>query len=231
MAGREAELGALDASFSSTKKRLLVLLKREGPTSLEDLASAVRVSKMAALKHMNAFESKGLVQRSFRAGGRGRPRVIFSLTSKASPLFPEAYVQMTEAALGFVEKKLGREAVEDLLKQRTQELYVKHRGTMEGKDLRGRVEELVRIRDAGGYMADLGAARKDTFEMLEHNCPIYAVAQKYGEACMVEQDLFRKLLKADVDASHRVVAGDPVCRFLIRKRDTDRANDRPAASR
>jgi predicted ArsR family transcriptional regulator len=226
MIAREAETGALDASFSSTKKRLLLLMKREGPTSLEDLASAVRVSKMAALKHMNAFEAKGLVQRSFRSGGRGRPRVIFSLTSKASPLFPEAYVQMTEAALGFVEKKLGREAVEELLKQRTQELYVKHRGTMEGKDLRGRVEELVRIRDAGGYMADLGTARKDTFEMLEHNCPIYAVAQKYGEACAVEQDLFRKLLKADVDASHRVVAGDPVCRFLIRKRPGERSRER-----
>lgn len=229
MVAPEAELGALDASFSSTKKRLLVLLKREGPTSLEDLASAVRVSKMAALKHMNAFESKGLVQRSFRAGRRGRPPVIFSLTSKASPLFPEAYVQMTEAALGFVEKKLGREAVEDLLRQRTQELYAKHRGTMEGKDLRGRVEELVRIRDAGGYMADLGTKRKDTFEMLEHNCPIYAVAQKYGEACMVEQDLFRKLLRADVDASHRVVAGDPVCRFLIRRREGDRATGGPAS--
>jgi predicted ArsR family transcriptional regulator len=97
---------------------------------------------------------------------------------------------------------------------------------MEGKDLRGRVEELVRIRDAGGYMADLGTARKDTFEMLEHNCPIYAVAQKYGEACAVEQDLFRKLLKADVDASHRVVAGDPVCRFLIRKRPGERSRER-----
>jgi len=223
---READLGSLDAAFSSTKKRLLLLLKREGPTSLEDLASALHVSKMAALKHMNAFESKGLVARSYRSGGRGRPRVIFSLTSKASPLFPEAYVQMTEAALGFVEKKLGRESVEDLLRQRTQEIYAKHRGTMEGKDLRQRVEELVKIRDAGGYMADLGAKRKDTFEMFEHNCPIYAVAQKYGEACGVEQELFRKLLRADVDATHRVVAGDPVCRFLIRKRDADKRTER-----
>ena len=231
MIAREADMGALDASFSSTKKRLLLLLKREGATSLEDLASALRISKMAALKHMNAFETKGLVQRSFPPGGRGRPRVFFSLTSRASPLFPEAYVQMTEAALGFVEKKLGRDAVEDLLKQRTQELYARHRGKMEDKDLRGRVEELVKIRDAGGYMAELGTARKNTIEFLEHNCPIYAVAQKYGEACGVEQDLFRKLLKADVDASHRVVAGDPVCRFLIRKREAERTKDRPAASR
>ena len=60
MVSPEADMGALDASFSSTKKRLLVLLKREGPTSLEELASAVKVSKMATLKHMNAFESKGL---------------------------------------------------------------------------------------------------------------------------------------------------------------------------
>src|SRR2546428_7947406 len=195
MIAREADMGALDVSFSSTKNRLLLLLKREGPTSVEDLASALRISKLAALKHMNAFETKGLVQRSFPPGGRGRPRVFFSLTSKASPLFPEAYVQMTEAALGFVEKKLGRNAVEDLLKQRTQELYTKHREKMEGKDLRGRVEELVKIRDAGGYMAELVTARKNTIEILDHNYPIYAIAQSYGEACAVMQELFAERLK------------------------------------
>jgi len=54
--------------------------------------------------------------------------------------------------------------------------------------------------------------------MLEHNCPIMAVAETYPEACRVEREMFQKLLGADVETSHRVVAGDPVCRFLIRGR-------------
>jgi len=222
MLAREVDMGALDAGFSSTKKRVLILLKRGGSASLTDLAGTLQISKMATLKHMNSLEGKGLVERFFPTRGRGRPRVYFRLTTRATPLFPEAYVHMTETALGFIEKKLGRGAVEDLLKQRAQELYERHRNQLEGRDLRGRVERLAKIRDEGGYMAEVGAVRKNTLELLEHNCPVYAVADKYWEACAVERDLFQKLLRADVETSHRVVAGDPTCRFLIRGRP-DRA--------
>src|SRR2546427_2740712 len=216
MIAREAETAALEAGFSATKKRVLLLLKRGGSASLADLAGSLRISKMATLKHMTGLEGKGLVERFFPGGGRGRPRVYFRLTKKAGPLFPEAYVQMTETALAFVEKKLGRGAVEELMKQRAQELYAKHRGDLEDRDLKARVHELARIRDEGGYMAEVGTTRKNTIEMLEHNCPIFAVADKYHEACSVERDLFQKLLRADVETSHRVVAGGAGCRFPIR---------------
>ena len=160
MLAREVDMGALDAGFSSTKKRVLVLLKRGGSASLTDLAGTLQISKMATLKHMNSLEGKGLVERFFPTRGRGRPRVYFRLTTRATPLFPEAYVHMTETALGFIEKKLGRGAVEDLLKQRAQELYERHRNQLEGRDLRGRVERLAKIRDEGGYMAEVGAVRR-----------------------------------------------------------------------
>jgi len=94
------------------------------------------------------------------------------------------------------------------------------RSTIRG--LSERVGELVKIRDEGGYMAELGHARKNVVEMLEHNCPIMAVADEYPEACRVERELFQKLLHADVETSHRVVAGDPMCRFLIRARENAR---------
>src|SRR5438445_338110 len=59
-------------------------------------------------------------------------------------------------------------------------------------------------------------------EMLEHNCPIMAVAEAFPEACSVEREMFQNLIHADVETSHRVVAGDPVCRFLIRRRGLPR---------
>ena len=75
-------------------------------------------------------------------------------------------------------------------------------------------------------MAELGTRRKDTVELLEFNCPIIAVAEKYGEACSVERELFRKLLRANVDVTHRVVAGAPVCRFMIRRRMSESEGSR-----
>lgn len=223
MPPEEADAGELDAGFSSTKKQLLVTLKRDGERSLGDLAQTMGISKMAVLKHMAVLESKGLVERSLRPGGRGRPRAYFRLSRNATRLFPEAYTRMTLCALQYIEEKLGRDAVVRLLEQRAQDLYAENRARFEDRDFRGKVEELVLLRDEGGYMAEKGRLGRASAEVLEHNCPILAVAEAYPEACRVEQALFQKLLREDVEASHRVVAGDPACRFLIRKRDALRA--------
>jgi DeoR family suf operon transcriptional repressor len=208
----------VDTGFSATKKALLETLKRAGDRSLTQLSEDLQISKMATLKHLGVLEDKGLVERSFRAEGRGRPRAHFRLTRKSAQLFPEAYTQLTLCALQFIEQKLGREAVVQLLRQRTQDVYSENGRRFEDKDFSGRVQTLVTLREEGGYMAERGRIGRNSAEVLEHNCPIMAIAEKYGEACEVEVDLFQKLLHADVEASHRVVAGDSVCRFLITRR-------------
>lgn len=65
-------------------------------------------------------------------------------------------------------------------------------------------------------MASLKRPGKSTFELLEHNCPILTLAERYGEACDAEPSLFKNLLAANVAASHRGVAGDAVCRLWIK---------------
>jgi DeoR family transcriptional regulator, suf operon transcriptional repressor len=212
------DVGVLEAGFSSAKKQILLTLKRQGSVSLAELAEALGISKMATLKHLTVLEGKGLVERSFRAGGRGRPRAFFALTRNSVSLFPEAYTHMTLCALRFIDEKMGREAVVRLLEQRAQEVLDVNRRRIPEGGLKEKVGELVKIRDEGGYMAELGHSGKTVVEMMEHNCPIMAVAETYPEACAVERELFQKLLRADVETSHRVVAGDPVCRFLIRRR-------------
>lgn len=209
---------ALDAAFSSAKKQVLLLLKRHGEASIADIAADLRVSKMGAWRHLAALEGRGLLARTSRQSGRGRPRVYFRLTDASAKLFPEAYAHMTIAALDFIEARLGREAVVTLLEGRARELYARYKPAFDGKDLGEKVAALAALRDEEGYMAEVGTRRKGAFELLEHNCPIVAIAGKYGEACGVENELFENLLHADVDTTHRVVAGAPVCRFLIRRR-------------
>lgn len=214
----EGVVESADTGFSATKKRLLDTLKRSGVRSLTELSQDLGISKMATLKHLSVLEDKGLVERSFRAEGRGRPRAHFRLTEKSSQLYPQAYAQLTLCALRLIAEKLGREAVVRLLQNRTQDIYAANRDRFEGRDFAGRVQALVDLRDAGGYMAERGRIGRNSAEVLEHNCPILAIAGTYGEACGAEVEMFQKLLRADVEATHRVVAGDSVCRFLIRRR-------------
>jgi predicted ArsR family transcriptional regulator len=204
------------SGFSSPKKRILADLKRRPGASLREIAEGLGVSKVAALKHLARLESEGWVERFLSPEGVGRPRLRFRLRPDAARLFPEAYAELSVWALEFVEERLGRDAVSVLLQQRTHAVADRHRARFEGKTLPARVEELARVRQEGGYMAEVGERRKSSIEMREHNCPILAVAGRYPEACEIERRLFESLLHANVSTTHRVVAGDAVCRFLIR---------------
>src|SRR3989304_2507856 len=83
MAPEAMDRGPLDAGFSSAKKAVLMMLKRAGTSSLADVARELGVTKMAALRHVNVLEGKGLVERSFVAGGRGRAHGVFRLAPRA----------------------------------------------------------------------------------------------------------------------------------------------------
>src|SRR5947208_14416605 len=103
----EVDAGGLDAGFSSAKKQILLTLKRRGAVSLSDMSTELRISKMATLKHLNVLKAKGLVERSFRAGRRSRPRAFFNLSKNSATLCPEGYTHMTLGALRFIEVNLG----------------------------------------------------------------------------------------------------------------------------
>ncbi len=201
---------------SSPRRGLLLVLKRLPGASLAEIAANLGVSKVAALGHLRGLEEEGLVERSSRAGKVGRPQAVFRLTPAAAALFPHSYADMSICALEFIDRRLGRPAIRELLAERAQEVAAKNRSRIPRAGLGARVEELARIRTEGGYMAEVGPRRSGSVEMLEHNCPILALAQKFPEACDVERRMFESLLEAQVDVSHRVVAGDPVCRFLVR---------------
>ncbi|HZY69746.1 MAG TPA: MarR family transcriptional regulator [Thermoplasmata archaeon] len=207
--------------FSSQRRRVLLFLKEHPDASLEEVARSLGVSKVAALRHVASLETDRLVAREYRAEGVGRPKVRFRLTAESGTLFPQAYAEMSIFALNFVERGQGRDAVVRLLQERTHELVNEHRGRMQQPELGERVRALAKIRDEGGYMAEVGRRRGATQELLEHNCPILAIAQKFPEACDVERRMFETLLRAKVDTTHRVVANDHVCRFLIRPKGAD----------
>jgi DeoR family transcriptional regulator, suf operon transcriptional repressor len=201
--------------FGSTKREILLILKREGQSDLQTLAERLHISKMAVHKHAQELEEKGMIERIPLRGTVGRPRLSLKLAPAAQNLFPRAYAAVTCAALAYIEEKLGRKGVEEVLRRRQTETLKTYRDQVNAETLSDRVHQLSELRDKEGYMAEDHKAGPAKFEILEHNCPIIAIAENYWEACTVEREMFQKVLNADVDTTHRVVAGANVCRFLI----------------
>src|ERR671918_2108739 len=207
--------------FSGPKKKLLYYLKIMQQAGLEELANVMKVSRMAVHKHLALLQQRGLVQAVETRGRVGRPRMVYELTSQSKTVFPKSYSGIVTYALDFIERNMGKEGVEKVLRERQSELFDKYFKRLKDLDFDKQVKELARIRDEEGYMAESkkdpkGSSRKHI--LLEYNCPIIHIAEKHGEACSTETELFEKLLGANIETTHRSAKGDLICKFVIKEK-------------
>jgi predicted ArsR family transcriptional regulator len=208
--------------FTEPKKKLLYYLKIMQYAGLEELAKAMKISRMAVHKHLTHLQQRGLVEGVDKRGHVGRPRIMYQLTSQSKTVFPKSYSGIAIHALDFIEKNIGEEGVEKVLRERQNELFNKYYERLKNLDFDKQVKELARIRDEEGYIAESkksGTGGKHV--LLEYNCPIIHIAEKHWKACSVETELFEKLLDANVETTHTAAKGDLICKFLIKERKED----------
>src|ERR687890_345415 len=140
--------------FSEPKKKLLYYLKVMQQAGLEELANVMKVSRMAVHKHLALLQQRGLVQAVETRGRVGRPRMVYELTSQSKTVFPKSYSGIATYALDFIERNMGKEGVEKVLRERQSELFDKYFKRLKDLDFDKQVKELARIRDEEGYMAE-----------------------------------------------------------------------------
>lgn len=206
--------------FSEPKKKLLYYLKIMQQAKLEELANVMKISRMAVHKHLAALQKRGLVEGVEIRGHVGRPRMVYQLTTRSKTVFPRSYSAIASYALDFIERNMGKEAVQKVLHERQNELFDQYYKRLKDLDFDERVSQLAKIRDEEGYMAESKKESKSggKYVLFEYNCPIIQIAEKHWEACLAETELFEKLLDADIDTTHRAAKGDLVCRFAIKER-------------
>ena len=207
--------------FSEPKKKLLYYLKVMQQAGLKELANVMKVSRMAIHKHLTVLQMRGLVEGVETRGRIGRPRMLYQLTSQSKTVFPKSYSAIATYAFDFIERNMGKEAVEKVLRERQSELFDQYYKRLRDLEFDKQVKELARIRDEEGYIAESKKESKSSggkHVLLEYNCPIIHIAEKHWEACTTETELFEKLLDADIETTHRAAKGDSICKFVIKER-------------
>ena len=215
-----ANLENVSDGFSEPKKKILYYLKVMQQAGLEELAKVMKVSRMAVHKHLVLLQNRGLVEGIENRGHVGRPRMVYQLTSQSKTVFPKSYSAIATHALDFIERNMGKNAVEKVLRERQSELFDEYYKRLKDLDFDKQVKELARIRDEEGYIAESKRESKSgrKYVLLEYNCPIIHIAEKHWEACSAETELFEKLLGADIETTHRAAKGDLICKFIIKER-------------
>jgi DeoR family transcriptional regulator, suf operon transcriptional repressor len=207
-------------SLPEGRRSVLYALRRRGEASAEDIARQLDMTVSGARQHLAALVDDGLAEATEvtrPSGQRGRPRLAYTVSDKADGLFPKAYGELTNELLGYVADT--DTALVDTLFERRRDERVRNatRRLARCRNLRAKVAELARILDDDGYLATWEEI-PGGYRIIEHNCAIWVVAQRYGQACTSEIDFIRTVLpEATVERVQHMVAGAPHCAYEVRR--------------
>jgi DeoR family transcriptional regulator, suf operon transcriptional repressor len=198
-----------------TKRALLNNLKKRGDLSAEELAGALDMTVSGVRQQLSGLQRDGLVAFDEVRSGPGRPRYVYRLTSAAYGLYPRAYAEITNELLEYVEDA-DPELLEAIFAKRRERRIERAQARMAKKAFPQQVQELTKILDEDGYLADYTELDDGTWLVTEHNCAIFGVAMRYGQACSSEIEFIRTVLsKAQVDRVSHMIAGEHHCSYRI----------------
>ena len=211
-----AETASL-ASMPSTRRQILVSLKKRGEARAEQLASDLDVTPSAVRQHLTGLVANGFVVHREVKGSPGRPKHLYHLTEAAEALFPKTYSELTNEVLAIVEDE-DPELLQTVFDRRRDRRIENAKLRLHGKKtLEARVAEMALILDEDGYLADWEALDDGSYRITEHNCAVLGVAAKYGQACSSEIEFLRTVLSdAEVQRTAHMMAGEHRCAYVIR---------------
>ena len=206
----------MNCEMSETRMRILQLLKMRSSMTVSQLTEALHISAMGVRQHLTILEEEGLVEYQSQKRGRGRPHHLYSLTDDANSLFPTTYANFAVGLMNEVAKFNGPGFINKVFRSRMKSQLQMYQERLHGKDLVERIKELARIRDEEGYMARFDENGAD-YVLVEHNCPIAAIAQEYPHVCEIELALFRQSLGTKVYRVEHLMQGSHRCCYRIPK--------------
>jgi predicted ArsR family transcriptional regulator len=208
----------MTTTIKTTKDKILDLLKRETSLTVNDLIDELGITHMAIRKHLTVLEKDGLIQSSEIRQPKGRPLYSYSLTEKGERLFPKNYEGISVEFLQDIEDSFGKDSVDALFKKREQRLTNQYRDQVQQQNSTlDKVREIEKIQNEKGYMAKANQIDENTFELIEYNCPILAIANNFKTACKCETEMFKKVLGTEeINRVSCKTEGNNHCKFLIK---------------
>ena len=201
--------------MTSTRREILSFIKRRGPMTVQELSDVLEITPMGVRQHLAILERDGHVKANGMRRGHGRPSRLYELSPEGDNLFPRTYAQLAQSLLDDLRSVEGEQKLKDLFEHRRRRLLEQYRSRMVGKDFREKVAALAQARNEEGYLAEHEQLGRDRFVLIEHNCPIRAVAEAHPHVCSCEMALFAEALGADVTRTCHILDGAPRCTYVI----------------
>ena len=208
----------------STKDDILQCLLKQGEASAQGLAESLGVSAQAIRRHLKDLTTEALIEHRAVQEGMGRPNYIYRLSRKGRDRFPAQYDEFAISLLDTLADNLGKDQVRTILQKQWQRKAQEYRDRVGDGALSERVDRLVKLRQAEGYMAEWHAVNPDGelcptgpyYMITEYNCAISHIAETFPSVCGHELEMFQMALPdCAVQRTHWLVQGEHRCGYLV----------------
>ena len=207
----------------STKQNILEHLLRHGQASAIDLAKVLSVTPQAIRRHLKDLETEGLIEFESTHEGMGRPQHQYRLSRAGRDRFPDRHDEFALDLLDTLAETVSPEQMQVILRKQWERKAIDYQQKLGKGSLADRVEGLVQLRKAEGYMAecypqplDIDPNQATEFILTEYNCAIAHVAESFPKVCDHELAMFALALNdCQVERTHWIVNGEHRCGYLI----------------
>lgn len=193
---------------------ILVELKKAQRLTAKELGQRLQVSLNGVRHHLKELESEGLIQYERRYRGVGAPAFAYRLTPAGEALFPRHYEATLNEVLDQVVEREGRAGAVAVLEARYAALTRRLQEQLAGAEPAERMASVARLLSEEGYMAE-AAASSTNGTLVEHNCAIQAVAERFPEICAAEAKFLAAVLGADVERQGHILSGCSACEYRV----------------
>jgi predicted ArsR family transcriptional regulator len=180
--------------IEGTSGRILELL-RQGPRTVDELASSLGVTRPAVRAQLATLERDGLVERRGSRRGASKPSHVYGITSQAELLFSRAYVPILTQLLHVLAQRMPPGEFDAVMHEVGRRL-------MEGRALsRGPLGD--RVAGASALLNELGGLSEVQEEdggylIHSHGCPLAAATADHPEVCNALESLLSEFVGSRV---------------------------------
>ena len=153
---------------------------------------------------------------------RGRPSMVYSLTSAGRAALTDDTASLAIEVLRFLDRTAGPEAVASFARERADHLV-----SALGIDSQAPVESLAAILTEAGYAATIEDDNGPTVQLCQHHCPVVDAAAEFPAICEAETAALSEALGTHVLRLATLAHGDGVCTAVI---PVNRAHDRKVSA-
>jgi DeoR family transcriptional regulator, suf operon transcriptional repressor len=196
------------------RRTLLLELKRAGSLTVKQLAARAGMSLNAVRHHVRELESSGLVGYERQHQGVGAPTFLYRLTAAGHALFPHRYEAVLVEILEEIVAQQGRTAAVRLLESRFHRRSHDLKAGLIGLAPSSRIGALAELLSNEGYMAE-ASSQLEAGTLIQHNCPIRSVAERFPEVCAAEAKFLQTVLGGEVRREQHILTGCSACEYRV----------------